>query len=44
VIVSEALRDLEPMAWDFVMNFARDNELQIGEVCLLPEPPEKDAA
>ena len=36
VIVSEALRDLEPMAWDFVMNFARDNELQIGEVCVLP--------
>jgi hypothetical protein len=25
------------MAWDFVMNFARDNELQIGEVCVLPE-------
>ncbi len=29
VIVSEALRDLEPMAWDFVMNFARDNELVV---------------
>ena len=27
VIVSEALRDVEPMAWDFVMNFARDNDL-----------------
>lgn len=37
VIVNEALRDLEPMAWDFVMNFARDNQLQVGEVCLLPE-------
>ena len=37
VIVSEALRDLEPMAWDFVMNFARDNELQVVEACLLPE-------
>jgi Protein of unknown function (DUF3579) len=36
VIVSEALRGIEPMAWDFVMNFARDNELQIGEVCVLP--------
>jgi hypothetical protein len=24
------------MAWDFVMNFARDNELQLGEVCVLP--------
>ena len=37
VIVNEALRDLEPMAWDFVMNFARDNDLQIAEACLLPE-------
>ncbi len=36
VIVNEALRGIEPMAWDFVMNFARDNELQIGEVCVLP--------
>ena len=39
VIVNEALRDLEPMAWDFVMHFARDNELQVVEACLLPEPP-----
>jgi hypothetical protein len=29
VFVSEALKDIEPMAWDFVMNFARDNELQV---------------
>ena len=39
VIVSEALRDVEPMAWDFVMNFARDNQLQLAEACLVPEPP-----
>ena len=39
VIVSEALKDLEPMAWDFVMNFARDNNLQVAEACLLPDPP-----
>ena len=38
VIVNEALRDIEPMAWDFVMNFARDNHLQTSEACLLPEP------
>lgn len=31
VIVNEALRDLEPMAWDFVMHFARDNALQVRE-------------
>ena len=39
VIVNEALAGIEPMAWDFVMNFARDNELQVVEACLLPDPP-----
>ncbi len=39
VIVNEQLRELEPMAWDFVMNFARDNKLQVAEACLLPEAP-----
>ncbi|MCA0327625.1 MAG: DUF3579 domain-containing protein [Proteobacteria bacterium] len=38
VVVNRALREHEPMAWDFVMNFARDNELQVLEACLLPEP------
>ncbi len=37
VLVNEALRDIEPMAWDFVMNFARDNNLPVNEVCVLPE-------
>jgi Protein of unknown function (DUF3579) len=32
VLVSEALRGIEPMAWDFVMNFARDNQLRVAEV------------
>ena len=36
VLVSEALKGIEPMAWDFVMNFARDNQLQVAEVCVLP--------
>ena len=36
VIVNEALRGIEPMAWDFVMNFARDNRLQLTEACLMP--------
>ncbi len=39
VVVNEALRDLEPMAWDFVMNFARDNDLQVVDACLLPNAP-----
>lgn len=39
VVVNEALRKIEPMAWDFVMNFARDNDLQVADACLLPDPP-----
>ena len=39
VLVSEALRGIEPMAWDFVMNFARDNHLIVAEVRVPPEPP-----
>ena len=41
VVVNSALREHEPMAWDFVMNFAKDNELQVAEACLLPDatPP-----
>ena len=37
VIVNRALQGHEPMAWDFVMGFAKDNELQVGEACLLPD-------
>jgi hypothetical protein len=33
------LREYEPMAWDFLMNFAKDNNLQVSEACLLPNPP-----
>jgi Protein of unknown function (DUF3579) len=32
VLVNEALKDIEPMAWDFVMNFARDNQLKVLEL------------
>lgn len=38
VVVNEALRGVEPLAWHFVMDFARDNDLRIIEACLLPEP------
>jgi len=30
VIVNRELREHEPMAWDFVMNFAKDNELRVS--------------
>jgi hypothetical protein len=41
VIVHVALRDYNVMAWDFVMNFARDNGLQIAEACLVPDAKTK---
>ena len=40
VIVHRDLRDAEPMAWDFCMNFARDNHLQVAEACRVPDGPE----
>lgn len=32
VLVDESLRDVEPMAWNFVMNFAKDNDLEVREI------------
>lgn len=44
VVVNSALREHEPMAWDFVINFARDNDLQVSEACLIPEDrPQRSA-
>jgi Protein of unknown function (DUF3579) len=37
VVLHHDLREVEVMAWDFVMNFARDNDLQVVEACLLPD-------
>ncbi len=37
VVVSTDLRDYDQQAWDFVMNFAKDNQLQVVEACLLPQ-------
>lgn len=39
VVVNAELRDAEPMAWDFAINFAKDNKLQVTEACLIPDPP-----
>ena len=36
VIVHVDLRDAEVMAWDFVLNFARDNQLQVVKGALAP--------
>lgn len=37
VVVHRDLQQSEPMAWDFVMNFAKDNDLQVAEACLVPD-------
>ncbi len=34
VLVNEALRGIEVLAWDFVMNFARDNQLEVRDATL----------
>lgn len=38
VVVSETLRQIEPMAYNFVVEFAKDNQLQVVDACLVPEP------
>ena len=42
VVVDHALREIEPLAYHFVLSFARDNDLQIVDACLLPEPESKE--
>ena len=37
VVVHSDLRSAEPMAWDFCINFAKDNDLQVVEACLVPD-------
>ncbi|PWF46010.1 DUF3579 domain-containing protein [Massilia glaciei] len=41
VVVNNALRKLEPLAYHFVVNFAKDNDLQIVDACLVPLPGER---
>ena len=38
VVVDHSLREIEPLAYHFVIDFAKDNDLQIIDACLLPEP------
>ncbi|MES2257314.1 MAG: DUF3579 domain-containing protein [Pseudomonadota bacterium] len=40
VVVNASLRQVEPMAYHFVVDFARDNGLQVVDACLLPLPDE----
>lgn len=36
VVVNNALKQLEPLAFHFVVNFAKDNDLQVVDACALP--------
>jgi hypothetical protein len=36
VVVNTALKQLEPLAFHFVVNFAKDNDLQLVDACALP--------
>jgi hypothetical protein len=38
VVVSNTLRKIEPLAYHFVVNFAKDNDLQVVDACFLPLP------
>ncbi len=38
VLVDGRLHQLEPMAYLFLRDFARDNDLRVIEACVLPEP------
>jgi hypothetical protein len=38
VVVDNALQTAEPLAYHFVVNFAKDNDLQVIDACFLPEP------
>ncbi|QBQ96818.1 DUF3579 domain-containing protein [Paraburkholderia pallida] len=36
VVLDSRLKDVEPMAFNFVMSFAKDNDLVVTEACELP--------
>jgi Protein of unknown function (DUF3579) len=37
VVVNEAIKNIEPKAWDFALDFAKSNELRVIDACLLPD-------
>ena len=42
VMVHIGLKEAEPMAWSFLLSFARDNELQVRPGRLAPRPPAEE--
>jgi hypothetical protein len=41
VVVSRALQQVEPLAYHFVVDFAKDNDLQVVDACFVPLPGER---
>ena len=41
VVVNNALKSIEPLAYHFVCNFAKDNDLQVVEACFVPPAEQK---
>jgi hypothetical protein len=41
VVVDNALQNVEPLAYHFVVNFAKDNDLQMVDACFVPSPDER---
>jgi hypothetical protein len=39
VVVDERLRDIEPLAYHFVLDFAKDNNLVTSQACVVPDTP-----
>ncbi len=42
VMVDGRLHALEPLAYHFLLDFAKDNDLRIIDACLLPESPSRE--
>ena len=38
VVVNKRLKTIEPLAFHFVNDFAKDNDLQVVDACMLPDP------
>lgn len=44
IVLSPALAEIEPRAYRFVLNFARDNDLETVEACVIDPETEAQAA
>jgi hypothetical protein len=43
VVVSNAIKSVEPLAYHFVVNFAKDNDLKVVDASVVPPPPPPSA-